>query len=189
MDPKHKPHFEKWNPSWEIEFKNEKNRIENHLDHTLFDSHYPRIIHIGSTSIKDISLSTPMHDMGLFLNREINEKFIHQMEELGYDYIGAAPHDPDGYDNWFMKMNPDNMKGFDLHAVEPQGHENLKAIKIFAEYLSRFPKEREKYELYKRLSQEKGESFAIYKMGKQRIVQEIRKKACEWYIHQNEFKL
>lgn len=188
MDFELKPYFEKWKKDWVIKFEKEKERIEKHIDHSMFALN-PGVIHIGSTSIQDISLSTLTIDMGLFLNQKINDRFIQQMEELGYDYIGAAVHDPNGYDHWFMKIGQDFSIEYDLHAVEPNGHENLKKIKAFSEYLSRFPKEREKYEEYKLRSMKNNDNYRNYKMGKQKLVEELKSKAYDWYQNQPDIQI
>lgn len=171
---------------WSKEFEQEKKRIEDKVDKKIFDPKYKGIYHIGSTSIKGISYATPFFDMGLFINQEITPSFIKQMEELGYTYVGGAPHDPNGYYNWFMNFQSEE-KGFDLHVVEPEGHDNLFKIKCFSEYLSRYPEERKLYEEYKENSIQNNLSFVDYKRGKQDLCIELCNRAKKWYLSQKEF--
>lgn len=187
--PKPKPiELKPWTPKWELEFKEEKNRIETVLRKDYEDLFVEKegIRFIGSTSIKNIRLADPFHDMVLKVNcKTLPEGFIKIMKELGYRLLGKSPHVSNGADFWFMRhihdSAPDSCNGFDIHVCTPEAHDWVDSVVGFSEYMSLHEDERKIYEDCKSKILESGTTdVREYKKKKLETTLMLRGRADVW---------
>lgn len=172
-----------WTSEWENEFLIEKERIEKSIRpnfERFFLEKEKGLIHIGSTSIKNITLAKPHHDMAIYWNSNENlpKEFIEEMEKIGYMYFGPSPHCVNGRNNWFFNKNSKIDYGYDLHVTQPLSHSWLDECKLFIDYLSTFPKEKDIYQKVK--EKYNNSKIHIYAFHKDQVYLELIDRAKKW---------
>jgi len=213
---KHQPDFKliPYNNEWNDQFLAERKRIMTALSKSPLASSYlvdltksiPKskfffvhghepigTIHIGSTSIKGIELSTPYHDTALPVTCDpfkLPKEFYSILEDLGYSGFQCAPHNPSGEDFWFFNTEISSPgRGFDIHLIGPKAHYWLYATLVFSRYLETNAEARKKYvdtkRPYEKLPEQVGQveankSFRAYKIGKTKVVPQLFDEAAIW---------
>jgi GrpB-like predicted nucleotidyltransferase (UPF0157 family) len=190
--------LEKFSSDWKVQVVKENVRFESILkkyDHLIEKSLTDGIQHVGSTSIVDIALAKPAHDIVLTLNTDsVPDELISDIESLGYTCIGSSPHDPD-FDHWFMRHVPDDLiseqgVGFGLHVFSPGGHESAKKMMVFRDYVNQNESERQLYgDTKQKIKSENVTSVLSYSMKKSTVVGEIMTRAVAWGTKNKLYKL
>lgn len=141
---------------WKSEFLAEQARTNAVLlpkwKHILNSDLSPQgFVHIGSTAITNIALAKPQHDCALAIDcQNLPGDLVQDLFNLGYRYIGVAPHSLDCADHFFFFI-PDEKdrailgEGYFLHVVTPKVHDWLSTSRAFCEYLSENQLARERY--------------------------------------------
>lgn len=136
-----------YTPKWKVEFLEEQTRIGAMLfpkwKHIIHSELSPDgLVHIGSTSIKDIALAKPQHDCAIAITCDrIPAELFTDLAASGYNYIGVAPHSLECADHFFFFIpnaeDRDRLgEGFYLHVLTPKVHQWLRGTQAFCEYLS-----------------------------------------------------
>jgi GrpB-like predicted nucleotidyltransferase (UPF0157 family) len=138
--------FEPWTPRWIEEVAREGRRIEVALSGA--PSVRSKVIHFGSTSIPNISIAKPIHDIAVALSTDcLAEDLRTALESLDYFVVGPAPHAPTGGDVWAIWLPKDDAEraergaGFSLHLVGPSGMGRLRDMLSHARFLRAHPDE------------------------------------------------
>jgi GrpB-like predicted nucleotidyltransferase (UPF0157 family) len=204
-------HLIPYSPDWSNQFIDERARImrawENAgaLVHCLplgkhaefvCNEHEPNgVVHIGSTSIRNIELASPYHDMAILVDADpFSLPKIHAaMHAAGYTPRGVAPHAPNGQDMWWIRVCPPDRQaeegyGFDLHIISTAQLPWLGSVLRFCRYLevndsarSRYVASKTPYKAQLDADHAGSQSKAMaYKMGKGRLVPGLFKEAQAW---------
>lgn len=182
--------LEPWTENWKLQVDAERERLNKFVkkyDHLIEKSLTPGISHMGSTAINGIILAKPYHDLTLAVNiNPLPVEFISDLEAFGYVCIGSSPHDVD-YDNWFMSFPKTKEviekfgKGYGIHVVMPGGHEQVKTMLNFVEYMNCHPEDVELYgNTKKKILQSGTTSIGTYSMQKATVVNELLSKSIVW---------
>lgn len=188
--------LEPYTPLWQEQFDTEYQRTRPMLiskwKHILHEELTPDgIVHIGSTAIRDIALAKPQHDCGLAVTcHSLPKQFCADLAELGYLYIGVAPHSLDCADHFFYYLpNPEDQarlgEGFFLHVLTPKVHDWLRTSLAFCEYLSHDTAARESYSNLKKEISTVGKNISLYSMKKYDLAMKLREEAIVWQANRN----
>jgi GrpB-like predicted nucleotidyltransferase (UPF0157 family) len=165
------PHDPKWKEAFEIEAK----QVAKALDKNVVAIH-----HIGSTAIPGI-YAKPIID--LLVEVEDIVKVDEQnpaMELLVYEVMGEYGI-PDR--RFFRKDNKEGVRTHHVHTFAV-GSEQVKRHLNFRDYIRSHPEDAHRYsELKQKLAREYPTNIDGYMDGKDEFIQEIDKKAAQWYIN------
>lgn len=159
--------------SWPIKYQDEVKRIKKILENEIISDH-----HIGSTSIPGMS-AKPIIDILLEVRNiskidEYNQKMI----ELGYEPRGELGIPGRRY---FSREEPKDLRTHHIHAFQ-SGDENLARHLAFRDYMISHNKEAKIYARLKEgLARKYRYDVDAYIVGKESYVNEIERKALEWY--------
>ncbi|CAF0969931.1 unnamed protein product [Adineta ricciae] len=180
-----------WTSKWEEEVKNEKIRLNQILlskwKH-IFDKELSSdgILHIGSTSIKNIAFAKPVHDIAIaIITKYLPKEFGEDLRNAGYIYVGTAPHTFSCQDHWFFNITPKNEidskgYGFDLHVLLPPAHQWLRENLDFCQYLTEHSIDREKYSNLKNEISQTETDIQMYALKKKKLVLMLFEKSRQW---------
>ena len=143
-------------------------------------------VHVGSSAIKGMP-GSPVIDLAIEVSGSFppSPSLIEELEAIGYDYKGSAPHDKD--DHWAMG-GADVPKGHIgravLHIV-PSGSRFIDNARSFVDYCNTHSEAFDAYANIKRkgalLGMEANENgHRMYKMTKGKVVSQLLKEAKEW---------
>ncbi|CAF2746326.1 unnamed protein product [Rotaria sp. Silwood2] len=180
-----------WTPKWKEEFQNEKVRLNKIIlskwKHIFHEELSPDgLVHIGSTSIENIALAKPFHDVAIAITRKhLPKNFREDLEIAGYKYVGAAPHTLFCQDHWFFNVTPMNEigskgYGFDLHVLLPPAHQWLRESLIFCQYLTENPLDRDRYSYLKSEIAQTETEINAYAIKKQKLVPTLLERSQQW---------
>ena len=188
--------IEPYNPNWLERFTRESEGILTALGNVSSIS----IHHIGSTSVIGLS-AKPIIDImiGLPSANELN-MIVSPMQSLGYSYVSRY-EDTMPYRRYFVRYlssedlvyipvvdytTPNMTKaGYQslvhVHSVVI-GSEFWERHLAFRDYLTKYHDERDRYGAFKlKLAELEWESSVDYSSAKHDFIQEIQRKALEWY--------
>jgi GrpB-like predicted nucleotidyltransferase (UPF0157 family) len=181
--------LEPWSPRWPEQVAHERDRIGRIL-HGISGIR-SGVIHLGSTSVPQIPLAKPIHDIAIVL---VDDQPTHDLrlalERLDYFVVGPAPHAPTGGDTWAIWLPETAVEresrgaGFSLHLVGPRGLDRLEAMLAHAAFLRSEPKEAVDYGEAKRASfatSEPGaENYRAYVEAKHAFLLGQLQRAAAW---------
>ncbi|WP_145048181.1 GrpB family protein [Paenibacillus xylanexedens] len=158
-----------YNPDWNIEFEEEKNKILHALS-----SLEVVIEHIGSTSVSGLGAKPTIDIMaGLPSLGLMDEFYIKSLGDIGYEYV----HKPEFPERLFFRRGLWRAGTHHLHIYKFRG-QNWNENVLFREYLKRYPEIlNEYYNLKKRLEEQFKYDRVAYTMGKADFIQEVINKA------------
>lgn len=187
--------IEPYNADWSKQFALESEGILNALPNLK-----PIVHHIGSTSVTELS-AKPIIDIMIGLNslEELN-MIIPSMQSLGYSYVSRYEVQMP-YRRYFVRYCiPKGLEYVPVVDSATQnmaeaGYESLVHVHsvvidsefwerhlAFRDYLREYPNERDKYGEFKlSLSELEWESGLDYSAAKHDFIQEMQRKALEWY--------
>ncbi len=169
------PYDKKWASFYEKESQNIKNALGNHLI---------EIHHIGSTAIPNMP-AKPVIDIMLECDNLDNIDLItKQLNTLNYYNIRRhiIPH------RSFFTRRQDKEISYHLH-IRERGDPQIKRHVNFRDYLVNHPEDANAYALLKaKLADQFADNINNYVFGKDKLVQEIDRKAFAQYINQITFK-
>lgn len=159
------------NPDWEQMFEAEAKLIQNILGNNCIDIH-----HIGSTSVSGLASKPIIDIMSVVKDIEKVDKFINELEEIGYEYLGefGIPG------RCYLRKGGDER----THQVHIFEHNNVKDIErhlAVRDYLRSNREAVEQYEeLKKYLAMQYPYDIEGYCNGKDAFVKSLEQKALEW---------
>jgi GrpB-like predicted nucleotidyltransferase (UPF0157 family) len=174
MEVNEKIHIEEYNPEWVRHYEYEKEKLCSALGNTVLG-----IEHIGSTSIPEI-WAKPIVDIMIGVKSLPLEKSqICKVIELGYEYLGEAGVSGKIY---FRKRFP---KAYNVHITQ-FGNLIWNNNILLRDFLCSNKDEAMRYsELKKIIISEGVNNLLEYSERKADFINEILKKANEWYNKNN----
>ncbi|MBV8328064.1 GrpB family protein [Chryseobacterium sp.] len=190
--------FEKYNPSWKIEFESIKNELEKNIGFLN-----PRIEHIGSTSVEGLS-AKPVIDIMIGVK---NEEELDKIPSLlqGQDYVYYERYNEDmPYRRFFIKLidlpqkldlpeiihyndeipekiHDHKLRIAHIHVI-PTSSEHWTRHIAFRDYLRTHPEIKDEYQqLKEHLSQNEWYDGNDYNEAKDPFIKREERKAVQWY--------
>ena len=191
--------FEKYNPSWKIQFESIKNELEESIGFLN-----PEIEHIGSTSVEGLSAKPIIDIMIGVKDAEDLDKIPHLLQ--GQDYVYYEKYNKDmPYRRFFIKLinRPKNL-GFpetifkeedipeklhdhslrvaQIHAIPVSSEHWLRHI-AFRDYLCTHARVKQEYQQLKEvLSKKEWYDGNDYNAGKDPFIKREERNAVQWYM-------
>lgn len=160
-----------YDPDWPAWFARERERIAG-----VLGPQAPLIEHYGSTAVPGLP-SKNIIDIAVGLDAPFEPVDVEAaLARIGYQAYGNSPVDPEAV--WFWRVEGD--RAFAVH-LSDRSRIWLSDVLDQRDYLCAHPEERDRYSRVKqRLSEEKGQSFLQYTLGKQEILVEMIAKGRQW---------
>jgi len=160
-----------YDPEWPAWFAGERERIAGALGPRA-----PLIEHYGSTAVPGLP-SKNIIDIAVGLEAPFELAEVEAaLARIGYRAYGNSPVDPEAV--WFWRVEGD--RAFAVH-LSDRSRIWLSDVLDQRDYLRAYPEERDRYSRVKqRLSEETGQSFLQYTLGKQEILVEMIDKGRQW---------
>ena len=134
---------------------------------------------MGSTCIRDMEYTTPVHNLGIYWNSpEFPPEFLPDMEKLGYINLGCSLWNNDATSTRLIHKDTNSTFGYEIIICKQASYNWLWDSLIFCEYLTNFKPERE---LYKNIKEKNKDCNLIdYWENKKNVMLELRAKAKDW---------
>lgn len=162
-----------YDPAWPERFAELELRLKKVLPKNLVQ----RIAHIGSTAIPGLS-AKPIIDVQVEVNdlREVRERVVPMMEELGYEFIWRPSIGEDApFYAWFIGRNANGERTEHIHIVSPDHHSAERIM--FRDLLRKHPAEAAAYEALKNtLAKKHAKDRVAYTQGKTIFIQATLRK-------------
>ncbi|WP_211750164.1 GrpB family protein [Paenibacillus sp. Marseille-Q4541] len=163
-----------YNDTWNEMFKEESQYIKDILGSELIAIH-----HIGSTSVPGLKAKPIIDIMPVVKNIEEIDSFNEQMTDLGYECMGEFGIKGRRY---FRKGK--EHRTHQVHVFQVDNEKDIHRHLAVRDYLRTHPGEAKQYgELKENLARQFPNDIVAYMDGKDAFVQELERKALDWYVN------
>jgi len=181
---------ESWSPAWAEQVAQERLRFELAFE-PVRKQMRSTIVHFGSTSVPNIEVAKPIHDLAVLSDEETpSPAMLKCLADLDYFVIGSCHHALQGGDTWAFWFPRDAEErqrfgaGFSLHLMGPSGRNRMTEMLVHARFLQSHPAEAKAYSDAKRWAKASQTTdvanYRVYAEKKNAFLKEQTVRAREW---------